>query len=86
MSKLIAFLFMKTLIHIHYNTRLAKTGVIRSTSSEKLYQELSLESLKLRGWFRKLCLCYKLFNFSKEKLFLKILKYSQKSTCVGNSF
>ena len=56
MSKLIAFLFMKTLIHIHYNTRLAKTGVIRSTSSEKLYQELSLESLKLRGWFRKLCL------------------------------
>ena len=33
---------------IQYNTCLAITGAIRGTSSEKLYQELGLESLKLR--------------------------------------
>ena len=35
---------------------------IRGTSSEKLYQELVLEALKLRRWFRKLCHFYKILN------------------------
>ena len=33
-------------------------GAIRGISREKLYQELGLESLQLRGWCRKLCLFY----------------------------
>ena len=41
---------------------LAITGAIRGTSSEKLYQELGLESLKLRCWFRKLCHFYEMLN------------------------
>ena len=43
-------------------TFLAITGAIRGTSSEKLYQELGLESLKSRRWFRKLCHFYKILN------------------------
>ena len=38
------------------------TGAIRGTSSEKLFQELGLESLKSRRWFRKLYLFYKIFH------------------------
>ena len=38
------------------------TGAIRGTSSEKLFQELGLESLKSRRWLRKLCLFYKTFH------------------------
>ena len=33
---------------IHYNAAIAIIGVIRETSSEKLFQELGLETLKSR--------------------------------------
>ena len=39
-------------------------GRVRGTSSEKLYQELELESLKSRRWFIELCHFYKIL---KEK-------------------
>ena len=35
---------------------LAKTGAIRGSFREKLYQELGFESLQQRWWYRKLCL------------------------------
>ena len=44
---------------IQYNACLAITGAIRGKSREKLYQELVLESVQLRLWYRKLCLFYK---------------------------
>ena len=54
--------FHEKLESIQYSARLAITGAIRGTSSEKLYQELGLESLKSRRWFRKLCHFYKILN------------------------
>ena len=55
---------------IQYNACLALTRTIRGTSKEKLYQELGLESLQLRRWYRKLCLFYKIFkNESPAYLF-----------------
>ena len=38
-----------------YNAALAITGAIRGTSQTKLYNELGLESLKFRRWFRPFC-------------------------------
>ena len=49
------FSFHEKLESIQCNACLAIPGAIRGTSSEKLYQEFGLESLKLRRWFRKLC-------------------------------
>ena len=46
---------------LQYNVCLAITGTKRGTSSEKLYQELALESLKSERWFKKLCF-YKILN------------------------
>ena len=54
--------FHEKLESIQCNACLAITGAIRGTSSEKLYQELGLESLKSRRWFRKLCHFYKILN------------------------
>ena len=56
--------FHQKLELLQYNACLAITitGAIRSTSTEKLYEELRLESLQLRRWFRKLSFFYKLFN------------------------
>ena len=43
-----------------YNAALAITGAIKGTSQIKLYNELGLESLQFRRWFRKLCLFCKI--------------------------
>ena len=52
--------FQNKLESVQYNAALAITGAIRSYSREKLYQELGLELLKSRRWYRKLCLLFKL--------------------------
>ena len=52
--------FQDKLESVQYNTALAITGPIRGSSREKLYQELGLESLKSRRWYRKLCSFLKL--------------------------
>ena len=54
--------FHQKLELLQYNACLAITGEIRGISREKLYEELGLESLQLRPWFRKLSCLYKLFN------------------------
>ena len=45
-----------------YNARLAITSAIRGTSTEQIYQELDLESLKFRQCFRKIYHFHKIFN------------------------
>ena len=54
--------FHDKLESVQYNKYLSITGTIRGTSTEKILQELGLESLKSRHWFRKLCHFYKIFN------------------------
>ena len=49
---------------------MAITGTIRGSSREKIYQELGLESLQQRRWYRKLCYFLKLTkNKSPKYLF-----------------
>ena len=54
--------FHEKLESIQYSLCLAITGTIRGTSYEILNQELGLETLQSRRWFRKLCLFYKIVN------------------------
>ena len=52
---------------IQCNACLAITGAIRGTSRENIYQELGLDSLQFRRWYRKLCLFYKVFKNKHPK-------------------
>ena len=61
--------FHNKLETLQYSAALAITGAIRGSSREKLYQELGLESLKLRRWYRKLVVFYKI-NASKCPTYL----------------
>ena len=54
--------FHQILESIQYNAAVTLTRAIRGSSREKLYQELGLESLQLRRWYRKLCCFYKIYN------------------------
>ena len=50
--------FHAKLESFQYNAALAITGAIRGTSTEKIYGELGLESLKSRRWYRKMSFLY----------------------------
>ena len=54
--------FRQKIKTIQYNAALAITGAIRGSSREKLYQELGLETLQQRLWYRKLCCFYKILK------------------------
>ena len=62
--------FHEKLESLQYNAALAITGAIKGSPTEKLYEELGLESLKSRRWYRKMSLFYKVFkNESPRYLF-----------------
>ena len=65
--------FHQKLESIQYNAALAITGAIRGTSREKLYQELGLESLQKRRWYRKLCYFFKILKGQSPDYLSKIL-------------
>ena len=63
--------FHQKLESIQYNACLAITGAIRGTSKEKLYQEIGLEPLQLRRWYRKLGIFYKFFKSKSPQYLLR---------------
>ena len=75
--------FCQQIESVQYDASLAITGAIKGTSGLKLYNEIGLESLKLRQWFRKLCTFYKIKGTGLPScLFDLILKSSHKyNTC-----
>ena len=54
--------FQQKLESGQYRACLAITGAIRCTSRENIYQELGLESLQSRRWYRKLTMFYKIYK------------------------
>ena len=52
--------FCQQIESVQYNASLAITSAIKGTSRLKLYNEIGLESLKFRWWFRKLCTFFKI--------------------------
>ena len=58
---------------IQYNSALAITSAIRGTSTEKLYDELGLEILEKRRWYRKLCSFNKVYKRHSPKYLFNII-------------
>ena len=56
--------FCEKLESVQYEAALSITGAIQGTSREKIYQELGLESLKSRRWYKRLS-C--MFEIMKEE-------------------
>ena len=61
---------------VQYNAALAITGAIKGISQMKLYNELGLESLKFRRWFRKLCLFFKIIKHGLPEYLFKLIPQS----------
>ena len=58
---------------VQYSAALTITGTIRGTSIEEFYQELGLESLRKRRWYRKLSHFFRIFKGQSRQNLFKIL-------------
>ena len=64
-------------------SHLAIIGAIRDTSRENIYQDLNLESLQSRLWYRKLAMFYKIHN--NKSLFNRFKVIPEKASyAMGN--
>ena len=54
--------FCQKLKSVQYKAMLATTGAIQGTPHEKIYQELELESLKSRRWYKCLSCMFKIMK------------------------
>ena len=68
--------FHQKIESLQYNAALAIRGAIRGTSREKIYQELGLEPLQQRRWYRKLCLFFKVYKNQCPKYLFDIIPQS----------
>ena len=65
--------FQQKVESIQYNAAVAITEAICGTSKEKLFEELGLESLQHRRWYRKLCCFYKILKDQSPKYLFNII-------------
>ena len=78
--------FHQKLKSTQYNATPAITGAIRGTSSEKLYQELGLESLPQRRWYRKLCTFFEIIEKKSPNYLFNIIPKNNSNHRTRNSY
>ena len=77
--------FHAKLESLQYNATLAITGAIRGSSTEKIYEELGLESLKSRRWYRKMSFLYKVLKSESPSYLFNIIPDSNRQHQTRNS-
>ena len=77
--------FHQKMESVQYNAALAITGAIRGTSMEKLYQELGLESLQQRRWYRKLYRFFKIYKNQSPNYLFGIIPTASRSYVTRNA-
>ena len=68
-----------------HNSALVNTDAIRGTSKENCYQELGLETLEKRRWYRKLCYFFKIFRNQSPKYLFNIVLTSARQYNTRNN-
>ena len=70
---------------IQYNSALAITVDLRGTPKEDIYQELGLDSLQQRRWYRKLYCFYTIYNYLFSALFFILIPLSKRTYQTRNA-
>ena len=77
--------FCEKLESVQYKAALAITGVIQSTSREKIYQELGLESLKSRRWYKRLSCMFKTMKDEAPNYLINLVPKCETKTRTRNN-
>ena len=59
---------------------LAITGTVQGTSREKIYQELGLESLRARRWYKRLSCMFKIVKEEAPNYLINLIPKIQQTT------
>ena len=70
----------KKLESIQYKVALAITGAIQGTSRKKIYQELRLESLRARRWYKRLSCMFKIVKEEAPNYLINLIPKIQQNT------
>ena len=71
--------FCEKLESVQYKAVLAITETIQGTSREKICQELGLESLKSRRWYRRLSFMFKIMKEEAPNYLIKLIPKSKQT-------
>ena len=70
---------------MQYKAALAITGAIQGTSREKIYQELGLESLKRRRWYKRLSCMFKIMEEEAPNYLIKLVPKFETNVSTRNN-
>ena len=65
---------------VQYKVALAITGAIQGTSREEIYQELGLESLRARRWYKRLSCMFKIVKEEAPNYLINLIPKIQQTT------
>ena len=65
---------------VQYKVTSAITGAIQGTSREKIYQELGLESLRARRWYKRLSFMFKIVKEEAPNCLINLIPKIQQTT------
>ena len=65
---------------VQYKVALAITGAIQGTSRKKIYQELGLESLRARRWYKRLSCMFKIVKEEAPNYLINLIPKIQQNT------
>ena len=71
--------FSEKLEGVQYKAVLAITGAIQGTSRDRIYQELGLESLKSRKWYKRLSCMFKIMNEHAPNYLINLIPKCEKT-------
>ena len=71
--------FCEKLEAVQYKAALAITGAIQGTSRDSIYQELRLESLKSKRWYRQLSCMFKIIKKEAPDYLINLIPKCEKT-------
>ena len=77
--------FCEKVEQLQYKVALAITGAIQGTSRNKIYEELGLESLKARRWYKRLSCMFKIMNEEAPKYLINLIPKRNQTRITRNS-
>ena len=78
--------FYDKLESVQYKAPLAITGTIQATSCDKLYQELGIESLKSRRWYKYLSCMFKIMTKEVRDFLIDLIPNYEQTITTRNNY
>ena len=77
--------FCEKLESVQYEAALAIIGTVQGTSGNKIYEELGIESLKSRRWYRRLSCMFEIIKEEAQNYLINLIPKCNQTIRTRNS-